>query len=46
MLSKSSLDVVWQASAIEGQATIQVLDAWNAGQGLVSFFLCVHLKSF
>jgi hypothetical protein len=32
---KPSLDAVWQASALEGLATISVLDAWAAGHGLV-----------
>ncbi|KAL0581718.1 hypothetical protein V5O48_000300 [Marasmius crinis-equi] len=33
-LFKPSVDPVWQASALEGLATILVLDAWAAGQGL------------
>ncbi|KAJ8078800.1 hypothetical protein AAF712_001246 [Marasmius tenuissimus] len=33
-LFKPSLDPIWQASALEGLATISVLDAWAAGQGL------------
>jgi trafficking protein particle complex subunit 9 len=32
-----SQDVIWHASALEGLATVLVLDAWSAGQGLVSF---------
>ncbi|KIJ44069.1 hypothetical protein M422DRAFT_252562 [Sphaerobolus stellatus SS14] len=33
ILVKSPQDTVWQASVLEGLCTIQVLDAWNAGQG-------------
>ncbi|KAL1721168.1 TRAPP II complex [Schizophyllum commune] len=31
---KTSPDPPWQASALEGLATIAVVDAWSAGQGL------------
>ncbi|KAL1742926.1 TRAPP II complex [Schizophyllum fasciatum] len=31
---KTSPDTTWQASALEGLATIAVVDAWSAGQGL------------
>lgn len=34
-LFKSSQDGVWQASALEGLATVAILDAWSAGHGLV-----------
>lgn len=37
---KVSQDPIWQASALEALATISVLDAWSAGQGLVSRFTC------
>ncbi|TFY82625.1 hypothetical protein EWM64_g1393 [Hericium alpestre] len=37
-LFKSPSDAVWHASALEGQATIAVLDAWSLGQGLQSSF--------
>ncbi|KAG7092479.1 hypothetical protein E1B28_008831 [Marasmius oreades] len=33
-LFKPSVDSIWQASALEGLATISVLDAWSTGQGL------------
>jgi trafficking protein particle complex subunit 9 len=32
---QSSSDPVWQACALEGLATIVVIDAWSSGQGLV-----------
>lgn len=32
---KPSQDLPWQASALEGLATITILDAWSAGHGLV-----------
>lgn len=31
---KGTQDVAWQASALEGLATIPVLDAWSASQGV------------
>ncbi|KAF5391257.1 hypothetical protein D9757_001865 [Collybiopsis confluens] len=31
---KSPLDSIWSASALEGMATIPILDAWSAGHGL------------
>ncbi|KAJ3540870.1 hypothetical protein NMY22_g4126 [Coprinellus aureogranulatus] len=31
---KSTSDYIWHASALEGLATIAVIDAWSAGQGL------------
>jgi hypothetical protein len=34
-LFKFPQDAIWHASALEGMATIHVLDAWSAGQGLV-----------
>jgi trafficking protein particle complex subunit 9 len=42
-----SQDVIWHASALEGLATVSVLDAWSAGQGLVSFRLLrpIHVVS-
>ncbi|KAJ4469401.1 transport protein Trs120 or TRAPPC9 TRAPP II complex subunit-domain-containing protein [Lentinula edodes] len=33
-LLKSPLDSIWNASALEGMATIPILDAWSAGHGL------------
>ncbi|KAF8844938.1 hypothetical protein BDN67DRAFT_942470 [Paxillus ammoniavirescens] len=33
-LFKTGMDPVWQASAMEGMASISVLDSWAAGQGL------------
>ncbi|KAK7054867.1 hypothetical protein VNI00_003330 [Paramarasmius palmivorus] len=33
-LFKPSLDGIWQASALEGLATIAILDSWSAGYGL------------
>ncbi|ESK96998.1 hypercellular protein [Moniliophthora roreri MCA 2997] len=33
-LFKPSLDGIWQASALEGLATISILDSWSAGHGL------------
>ncbi|KAE9396079.1 hypothetical protein BT96DRAFT_1041682 [Gymnopus androsaceus JB14] len=33
-LLKSPLDSIWHASALEGMATIPILDAWSAGHGL------------
>jgi hypothetical protein len=37
-------DAIWHASALEGMATIHVLDAWSAGHGLVrlSFKILIH----
>lgn len=37
---KANGDNIWYASALEGLATIAVIDAWSAGQGLVSRFYC------
>ncbi len=34
-LFRATPDPVWQASALEGLATISILDAWSAGHGLV-----------
>ncbi|KAJ7285808.1 TRAPP II complex [Mycena rebaudengoi] len=34
LLFKSSSDAVWQAATLEGMATVSVIDAWSAGQGL------------
>ncbi|KAF8522281.1 TRAPP II complex [Hysterangium stoloniferum] len=34
-LLNSPHDAVWNASALEGLCTVQVLEAWNAGHGLV-----------
>lgn len=36
VLFKTAQDPAWHASALEGMATISVLDAWSIGQGLVS----------
>ena len=36
MLFKTGQDPIWHASALEGLATIFVLDALSVGQGLVS----------
>lgn len=36
LLSKSHQDSIWYAAALEGQCTVQVLEAWTAGHGLVS----------
>ncbi|KAK0197056.1 TRAPP II complex [Armillaria mellea] len=33
-LFRATPDPVWQASALEGLATISILDAWSAGHGL------------
>ncbi|KAJ4487929.1 TRAPP II complex [Lentinula aciculospora] len=33
-LLKSPLDTIWNASALEGMATIPILDSWSAGHGL------------
>lgn len=35
-LLKGTNDILWQATAMEGIATITVIDAWSVGQGLVS----------
>lgn len=35
VLFKTGQDPVWHASALEGMATISVLDALSVGQGLV-----------
>ncbi|KAJ7709879.1 TRAPP II complex [Mycena rosella] len=34
LLFKSSSDAVWQAATLEGMATVSIVDAWSAGQGL------------
>jgi hypothetical protein len=39
VLFKTGQDPVWHASVLEGMATVFVLDAWSAGQGLVSQLL-------
>lgn len=36
----STQDSIWHASALEGLATIAIIDSWSAGQGLVSRFNC------
>ncbi|KAG1756741.1 TRAPP II complex [Suillus paluster] len=36
VLFKTGQDPVWHASALEGMATVFVLDAWSVGQGLQS----------
>ncbi|OAX44681.1 hypothetical protein K503DRAFT_795305 [Rhizopogon vinicolor AM-OR11-026] len=36
VIFKTGQDLVWHASALEGLATISVLDAWSVGQGLQS----------
>lgn len=41
-LFKAPQDVIWHASALEGLATITVLEAWAAGQGLVRFSPEIH----
>lgn len=38
LLFKLPQDIAWHASALEGMATIPVLDAWAAGNGLVCHF--------
>ena len=43
MLFKSPQDAPWHASALEGLATISVIEAWVTGHGLVrpiAKFLC------
>lgn len=32
---KNSQDLAWHASVLEGMATLSVVEAWTAGQGLV-----------
>ncbi|KAJ7046805.1 TRAPP II complex [Mycena alexandri] len=34
LLFKSSSDAIWQAATLEGMATVSIIDAWSAGQGL------------
>ncbi|KAF8212193.1 TRAPP II complex [Mycena galopus ATCC 62051] len=34
LLFRSSSDAVWQAATLEGMATVSIIDAWAAGQGL------------
>ncbi|KAJ7449836.1 TRAPP II complex [Mycena latifolia] len=34
LLFRSSSDAVWQAATLEGMATVSIIDAWSAGQGL------------
>jgi hypothetical protein len=34
LLSKSQ-DVIWHAAALEGQCTVQLLETWTAGHGIV-----------
>ncbi|TFK76416.1 hypothetical protein BDN72DRAFT_808930 [Pluteus cervinus] len=34
MMFKTSSDVVWHAAAVEGLATISIIEAWSAGHGL------------
>lgn len=41
LLSKSPQDALWHASALEGQCTVQLFEAWTAGHGLVSASLMV-----
>lgn len=38
ILCKSPQDAVWHASALEGLATIPVLEAWSSAHGLVRVF--------
>ncbi|CAK5277407.1 unnamed protein product [Mycena citricolor] len=33
-LFRSSTDAVWQAATLEGMATVSIMEAWSAGQGL------------
>ncbi|KAJ7219315.1 TRAPP II complex [Mycena pura] len=33
-LFKTSSDAVWQATTLEGMATVTIIDAWSSGQGL------------
>lgn len=37
-LFKTTTDSIWHASALEGLATVALLDAWSSGQGLVRIF--------
>ncbi|KAA1471141.1 hypothetical protein DENSPDRAFT_775745 [Dentipellis sp. KUC8613] len=37
-LFKSPIDSIWHASALEGLATVALLDAWSLGQGLQASF--------
>ena len=41
-LFKPPQDSLWYASALEGMATIQILDAWSAGHGPVRSFVCQY----
>ncbi|KAF7363484.1 hypothetical protein MSAN_01004300 [Mycena sanguinolenta] len=34
LVFRTSSDAVWQAAALEGMATVSIIDAWAAGQGL------------
>ncbi|KAJ6547608.1 TRAPP II complex [Mycena capillaripes] len=34
LLFRSSSDAVWQAATLEGMATVSIIDAWSANQGL------------
>jgi hypothetical protein len=34
-LFKSSQDTAWHAAALEGIATVSMIEAWSAGNGLV-----------
>lgn len=36
LLFKTSQDLAWYATALEGAATILIIEAWSAGHGLVS----------
>lgn len=35
-LFRTAQDSIWNASALEGQCTIEVLEAWTAGDSLAS----------
>jgi hypothetical protein len=41
LLFRSSSDTVWQAATLEGMATVSIIDAWSAGQGLVRVLFCL-----
>lgn len=44
VMFKLPQDAPWHASALEGLATISVLEAWLTGHGLVGYFQ-TYLKS-
>jgi hypothetical protein len=37
---KTPQDAIWHASALEGMATVSLLDAWSSGHGIVRQLLC------